>query len=109
MRIVIAVMCYGLAVMGSGFATEYYVSLAGSDKHDGLTRGAAFRSIQRGVDALEAGDTLTIAPGEYFESVSRRGLGDATEETLIRAAIPGTVLIRGNVSFEDFEPVEGFH
>lgn len=109
MRIVIAVMCYGLAVMGSGFATEYYVSLAGSDKNDGLTRESAFRSIQRGVDALEAGDTLTIAPGEYFESVSRRGLGDATEETLIRAAIPGTVLIRGNVPVEDFEPVEGFH
>ena len=45
---------------------EYFVSVDGDDNHDGRSLEQAFQTIQHGVDALEEGDTLTIAPGEYF-------------------------------------------
>ncbi len=90
------------------FADEYFVGLDGSDANDGLSRASAFATVQRGVDALDPGDTLTITPGEYHENVSREDLGSMEAETVIRAEIPGTVLLRGDVDAPRFEPVEGF-
>jgi hypothetical protein len=49
------------------------------------------------VDALQPGDTLTIGRGEYAETVARKGLGDAENQTMTRAEIPGTVLLCGDV------------
>ncbi len=86
---------------------EYFVSTDGDDARNGRLVDQAFRTIQRGVDALEEGDTLTILPGEYFESVDRENLGGPDRETLIRAVIPGTVLLRGDVPIPPLEPVEG--
>lgn len=88
-------------------AREYFVAIGGDDGNEGTSMDAAFASIQRGVDALSAGDTLTIGPGEYFESIHREGLGSDDAETVIRAAIPGTVLVHGNVPLSGFEKVEG--
>lgn len=89
-------------------ATEYFVSLEGDDSHDGTSPASSFRTIQHGVDALAPGDILTIAPGEYMEAVSRENLGSADVETLIRAEIPGTVLLRGDVPAPRFEKVDGY-
>jgi len=92
----------------SAFAAEYFVSPLGNDASPGSTQAEAFRTIQRGVDALAAGDTLTICPGEYFEHVWRKDLGDSEKDTVIRAALPGTVLLRGDVPMPEFKKVEGF-
>ncbi len=86
---------------------EYFVTKHGDDKADGLGRATAFATIQRGVSALAAGDTLTIGPGEYAESVRRDGLGESGKSTVIRAAIPGTVLLRGDVPVGPFRKAEG--
>lgn len=91
----------------SAHGAEYFVSRQGDDANAGTSRAEAFRTIQHGVDALEPGDTLTIAPGEYFESVRREGIGSDEARTVIRAEIPGTVLLRGDRSAPEFEPVEG--
>ncbi len=105
----IVVMCTFILSGSSALAaTEYFVSPRGSDGADGLGPDRAFATVQRGVDALAAGDTLTILPGEYYESVFREGLGSAEVETLIRAAIPGTAVLRGDVAAPEFEPVDGF-
>lgn len=88
-------------------ATEYFVRVDGSDAHDGLTRETAFATIQKGVDALEPGDTLTIGPGEYHESVARADLGGMEAETVIRAEIPGTAVLRGDVPAPPFRKLEG--
>ncbi len=45
----------------------FYVSTKGNDKNDGKTLKTAFRTIIKGVSQLQAGDTLLIAGGEYFE------------------------------------------
>lgn len=102
--LLLAFACLGVAAT----AAEYIVSLQGDDAHDGLSRESSFRTIQRGVDALAPGDTLTILPGEYAESVRREGLGNADSETRIRADIPGTVILRGDVAAPAFEQLEGF-
>lgn len=90
------------------FAAEYFVALDGDDTRDGRSREQAFATVQRGVDALEPGDTLTILPGEYFESVSHDDLGSPDAETLIRADVPGSVILRGDVPAPRFEPVDGY-
>lgn len=92
----------------SAAAAQYFVSLEGNDSADGRSPATAFRTIQRGVDALNPGDTLTIAPGQYPESVSRQDLGSADVDTVIRAAIPGTVLLKGDVPLTGLQKVDGF-
>ena len=59
------VMTAGLIVLTAGQiqAAMYQVSMQGSDSNDGVT--APWRSLQKGVDALKAGDTLTVLEGEY--------------------------------------------
>jgi parallel beta-helix repeat protein len=88
-------------------AAEYFVAPGGADAADGLGPNRAFRTVQQGIDALQPGDTLTILPGEYREAVARAGLGSPDRETVIRASIPGTVLLRGDVPPPRFEPVAG--
>ncbi|MFA7158022.1 MAG: hypothetical protein WC299_01875, partial [Kiritimatiellia bacterium] len=78
-------------------AAEYFNGLNGSDTNDGLSREKSFATIQKGVDALKPGDNLTILPGEYFGSARRDGLGTNGIITTIRAEIPGTAVLRGDV------------
>jgi hypothetical protein len=86
-------------------ADEFFVATRGDDAADGRTRATAFRSVQKGVDALAPGDTLTILPGEYFGPVRRQGLGSANHVTVIRADITGTVVLRGDVPVGDWRSV----
>ena len=87
---------------------EYFVNKRGADTHDGKTRGNAFLTIQKGLDALQPGDILTIGPGEYEESTRCDDLGGPDKETLIRAEIPGTVHLRGDVPAPRFRKVDGY-
>jgi len=89
-------------------AAEYFVNKHGNDANDGLAKEKAFLTIQKGLDALKTGDTLTIVPGEYFEHVKRDSLGGPEADTIIRAEIPGTVLLRGDVPAPQFKKVEGY-
>ena len=41
----------------------YRVSMDGSDRNDGVT--APWKSLQKGINALRAGDTLTVLDGQY--------------------------------------------
>ena len=86
-----------LALLFSAHSAEYFVSKAGDDANDGMATETAFATVQKGVDALRPGDTLTIMPGEYHGSVRRDKLGGADKGTVIRAQIPGTALLRGDV------------
>lgn len=49
-------------------AKTVYVSLNGSNSNDGLSEGAALRSVQIACDRLDDGDTLIILPGTYHQS-----------------------------------------
>lgn len=103
--VLMAILFLGLASPLVG--AEYFVAKQGDDKADGTSEASAFATIQKGVSVLVAGDTLTIGPGEYAESVRRDGLGELGKPTVIRARIPGTVLLRGDVPVGPFRKVEG--
>ena len=65
-------MVFGLATAWMAFAcagaTAIYVDKnRPDDSGDGLTPQTAFRTIQAGVDAVEAGGTVYVAPGSYDE------------------------------------------
>lgn len=98
-----------LIILGcvSTSASEYFVGKHGNNGNDGRSIGKAFLTVKKGVGVLQPGDTLTIGPGEYFENVRIEKFGDLEKETLIRAEIPGTVLLRGDVDAPAFSKLEG--
>lgn len=65
--------CMGLALalllcaQGAAAAT-YYVSTDGNDHNRG-TRAKPFRTVQKAVDAVRAGDTIEVMAGTYRENV----------------------------------------
>jgi parallel beta-helix repeat protein len=77
-------------------AAEYHVSPAGNDGGDG-SAGQPFRTIQRAVDAAQAGGRVVIAEGLYRESVrARPGPGSERRTTLrLEAAPKAQVIILG--------------
>ena len=108
-RIAMAVLLGAMIVVLSNVrAAEYFVNKQGNNANNGRSRETAFLTIQKGVNALKPGDTLTIGPGEYFENVKRENLGGPNADTLIRAEIPGTAVLRGDVPMPEFKKVEGY-
>lgn len=103
-------LCAALALLASvpSQSAEYFVSKTGNDANDGASKAKSFLSIQKGVDALKPGDVLTIGPGEYYESVAREDLGGPDADTVIRAEIPGTVVLRNDVPAPEFKNVDGY-
>ncbi len=71
----------------------------------GVGPGKNFQTIKAGIDALKDGDTLTIAPGRYYETLDiRKKLKNVT----IRAEFPGSVLLHGDKPAPVFTPVPGY-
>lgn len=85
---------------------EYFVAPDGDDQQDGKTPDTAFATVQRGIEVLAPGDILTLAPGEYFGNVVREDLGHEDHETIIRAEIPGTAVLRGDVPAPAFQKMD---
>ncbi len=101
-------LLFALSLLLAPAATEYFVAGDGDDANSGLQPAEAFRTVQRGVDALNPGDTLIIAPGEYHEAVAREDLGSEDAKTVIRALIVGTAVIRGDVPAPPLAKVKGY-
>jgi len=109
MNMAAAVLLGAMLASQSGVqGAEYFVNKQGSDTNNGASRGTAFLTIQKGVDALKPGDTLTIGPGEYFENVQRTDLGSRDVDTVVRTEVPGTAVLRGDVPAPQFRKVDGY-
>ncbi|MBR7139379.1 MAG: right-handed parallel beta-helix repeat-containing protein [Lentisphaeria bacterium] len=94
------------AVLCTLNAAEFFVSPGGNDSGRGSLK-APFKTIQTGVNKLRPGDTLTILPGLYRESVKWHFDGDPAKRTTIRAQIPGTVLLHGDRAVTGFKSLPG--
>ena len=67
MRPLALLYCFGASLPLLAQST-YYVSPDGDDAAAGTSLGAAFRTFSRGIEALEAGDSLLVGDGVYREA-----------------------------------------
>ena len=104
--LLIALFIPGLGGAGP-LAGEYFVAQSGSDTASGDSVATAFLTVGKGLSVLKAGDTLTVMPGEYFESNSVRLAGRPDAPITIRAHRPDTVLLRGDVDARGFQKLAG--
>lgn len=77
-------------------ASTWYVAKSGDDEQgDGRSLDTAFRTIPRGLEDLQAGDTLVVGPGTYYHSpLAIHGLsGTDAKPTTIKALRPGKTTI----------------
>lgn len=88
-------------------ASLFLTSLAELSAAEYAVGPRGFKTIAEGVSALKPGDTLTIRPGEYRETVSATLVGIAEAPITIRAWRAGSVLLRGDVDLNDFRPAPG--
>lgn len=83
---------------------EVYVDAANAradDKNAG-TQAAPLKTIARAMAMLRPGDDVIVGPGVYREGVVIPSLAGATVRTTLRAATPGTTVIKGSAVVKDF-------
>ncbi len=98
---ILAGICAGIVVLGlinpfqARAANYYYVSLSGNDSNPG-TQAQPFRTIQKGLNTLIAGDTLYIRAGTYTEKIVINVSGSSSAYITISAYPGETAIIDGN-------------
>ncbi len=110
----LALMSFGLMVMSSAYAAEYYLSPDGDDDAAG-TREAPWGTLREANERLQPGDTLTFLDGEYEWSISPANSGEEGAPITYRAQNSQRAILRGidtrrAIAMEDREHVvvEGF-
>ena len=86
---------------------EFYVTMTGDDQNDGLTRSSAWRTLERAIPELTAGDTLWIDEGEYIEpqleiNVRFAQSGEPGKPIRIMALPERLVIVSGAPRLSDF-------
>jgi len=92
-----AVTLVATAGIGALEATEYHVSLQGSDDNDG-SLSLPFRTVVKGCQVLSAGDSLTIHDGDYGHEydIIVANSGTAESPITIVTETPGGVSLQGS-------------
>ena len=86
----------GAVLLASAVRAEtYHVSPTGDDAAAG-TAAAPFRTVQRGADASQPGDTVLVAPGVYRERVAPPRGGTEGKPIVFRAAELRKAVIKGS-------------
>jgi hypothetical protein len=89
-------LVFCLAIPSLAKAATYYVATSGNDNNNGSI-STPFRTVQRGVDALTAGDTLYLRGGTYTENVYKYNLGGTAQNLITISGYPSeSVIINGN-------------
>jgi hypothetical protein len=104
-RIFIALMLIIIIFLSStnsdSLAATYYVSINGNDAYNGRYpdyeggSNGPFRTIAKGIDELEAGDTLFLRGGTYAEAVDIEQSGSASLPITIASYDQETAIIDG--------------
>ncbi len=59
---------FTFALIGTSHATDWYVSPSGSDSNSGTSPSTPFRTLNKGRDMAQAGDTVYIMNGTYYNT-----------------------------------------
>ncbi|MFN8258831.1 MAG: choice-of-anchor Q domain-containing protein [Bacteroidales bacterium] len=88
---------------------DFYVSVSGDDNNPG-TDSLPFKTIQKAVNTVSAGEVIVVKPGHYNEcvTVSKEGTGEDSRITIFSQAINGAKVfgfkIKGNfITIDGFE------
>lgn len=68
-------------------ATSYFVAPSGNDRNTGIE--SPFRTIQRGINSLNAGDTLFVRSGVYSERIVITGKSATSDNPIVITAFAG--------------------
>lgn len=78
------------------FATEFHVSVSGSDGNDGSV-GRPLRTISAAARVAQPGDVITVHEGTYRERVTPPRGGESDSKRIVYQAAPGEkVIIKGS-------------
>ncbi|MBE0446819.1 MAG: discoidin domain-containing protein [Actinobacteria bacterium] len=73
----------------------YYVSPSGNDLNPG-TLSSPFRTIQKGVNVAQAGDTVLVRAGTYVESITFQNSGTSTARLVVKNYPNEKPVLNGN-------------
>lgn len=79
-------------------ANIFYVKPDGDDAADGLSIGKAWKTLARGVEDLQSGDTLYLSPGRYAGGIEFSPTGAPDAPIFVRGRGIGAVLIEGGLA-----------
>lgn len=81
----------------AAFAASYYVATSGSDSNTG-TLSAPFKTIQKGIDVLQPGDTCFVRGGTYNEGLVLKQSGTSSAPITVKTYNGETVTVNsGNI------------
>ncbi|MCX6718628.1 MAG: right-handed parallel beta-helix repeat-containing protein, partial [Candidatus Staskawiczbacteria bacterium] len=99
-----------LGLAGQAFAATYYVAKTGSDSADG-SQGSPWLTIQHAVNIADAGDTVNVLSGTYYEKVNFTKSGTAGNPITFQSSPEGAAIIDGTgltfVSWEGLVTITG--
>jgi hypothetical protein len=61
-----------------------YVSETGNDSNNGYSKDAPFRTIKKAFNKVNPGETISILPGIYYESLEIDNIGDTGAQIVIK-------------------------
>lgn len=97
-RLFVLTVCTWIGIIAAAHGATYYIATNGSDTNEG-TLDSPFKTIQRGIDAAEPGDTVHAAAGTYQERLT---IG-AGKDGLVLEGEMGTVLDASDVFEKTWE------
>jgi len=91
MKIALLSLAAGLILSITASANTFYVSTTGADTNPG-SQAQPWRTIQKAVDTIAAGDTIIVKPGTYAGCRIGKS-GSINGSCTLMAETPGTVII----------------
>ena len=85
-------------------SADYYLGTNGDDANPGTSAERPFATLAQVGKILQPGDTVIFLPGEYHQELHLSFAGHRDRPTTFKAAIRGTVHLRGDQPAPAFSP-----
>jgi len=90
------------------FAEMYYVNTSGGDDNNPGSQDKPWQTLGHASGKVKAGDTVTVAPGDYPEAVVIAASGTEAEPVTFRAGPPRAAKVKSFKVSGDYITIEGF-